>query len=74
MLQPLPRPLGVPMPTKGTITTNLRLPTLLHKKLVMKAEREHRSINGQIVYAIQQAVTDITDEEALAELEREQTS
>jgi hypothetical protein len=34
---------------------NLRLPVELHAALVAMTRREHRSLNGQIVYLLQRA-------------------
>lgn len=37
----------------------LRLPLELHGKLKAMAEREHRSLHGQIIYLLERAVKEI---------------
>jgi predicted HicB family RNase H-like nuclease len=40
------------MPNEATKSITIRLPVELHEALVARAKRDHRSLNGQIVFEL----------------------
>lgn len=45
---------------------SLRIPSEIHKGVVALAEREHRSIHAQIIYALERHLEDETEPEEIA--------
>jgi hypothetical protein len=41
---------------KTTVSINLRLPVEVHRALVARAAQDHRSLNGEIIWLLQQAL------------------
>jgi hypothetical protein len=41
----------------STVRVSLRLPPALHKRLQERAQHEHRSLHGQIVWLLEHTIT-----------------
>lgn len=51
------------MPKDGTVATNVRLPAATHARLKEWAWRERRTLNAQLVWALQHAMDDLEVEQ-----------
>jgi hypothetical protein len=51
--------------TEGASEMRVRVPARLKVRLVERARLEHRTLNGQILYAIERMVGDVASEERL---------
>ncbi|MBI3966203.1 MAG: toxin-antitoxin system HicB family antitoxin [Chloroflexi bacterium] len=59
----------MPRKKEGQVTLSVRLPTELHAALTRSAEADRRSLNGQIVYAIEELLRRRQHNRSIAERE-----